>query len=108
MALPEFMWTEALVEALKDVEAARTDLFINGDADGNEITLSDLDNFVELVRKADVELVKAREEHRDREFYPYYPQSYDGEQSGYEAVTELLEAPLPTIPDDVKTGSVSH
>lgn len=108
MTLPEFMWTEGLVEALKEVEDARTDLFINGDAHGNEITLSDLDHFVELVRKADLELVKAREEHRDREFYPYYPTSYDGEQSGYEAVTELLEAPLPTAPEGVEIGSVSR
>lgn len=101
------MWTQELVDAIEAVEAARTDLFVNGDADGNEITLSDLDHFVGLVRKADAELVKAREAHRDRELYPYYPSSYDAEQDGYTAVTELLEAPLPAL-DGVEIGSVSR
>ena len=108
MAFPEFLWTQALVEALEAVEAARVDLFVNGDGDGNEISLEHLDYFIDLVRMADARLVEAREAFRDREFYPYYPESYSAEQDGYAQAAELLKAPLPVVPEGVEIDSVSR
>lgn len=108
VATPEFLWTQALVDALGAVEAARLDLFVNSDADGNEITLEDLDAYTELVRTADRELVKTREAARNQEFYPYYPESYGAEQDALNDVAALLEGPLPTVPEGVEIDSVSR
>lgn len=108
MSSPEFLWTKGLVDALEAVDAARLDLFVNGDSHGNEIGLNDLDAYAELVRVADREMVKARQAARVREFYPYYPEGFAVETDTYDVVIEMLGLPMPLVPDDVEIDSVSH
>lgn len=94
MSERKFNWTLELLEAIEDMAALRTDLFIAG------IELEQLEEFTERVRRVDLELVKARQARRDEEFYPYYPESYGAEIDAYGEVSELLGSPIPERPQE--------
>lgn len=89
MSTPRFDYTDELHEALDDFIRQRTDLVIAG------IDLETINEFVEAVRRVDAELVAARHVHRNGEFYPYFPESYQAEEDGLEDAEKLLRGPLP-------------
>jgi hypothetical protein len=94
MSERKYNLTLELLEAVEDMVALRTDLFIAG------IDLEQLEEFTERVRRVDLELVKARHARRDEEFYPYYPESYEAESEAYDEVKKLLSAPIPERPQE--------
>lgn len=89
MSDPQFEYTDELHEALDDFIQQRTDLFVAG------IDLEVVNEFVNAVRRVDAELIAARHVHRNSEFYPYYPESYQAEEDGLEDAEKLLRGPMP-------------
>jgi hypothetical protein len=86
---PQFEYTDELHEALDDFTQQRTDLVVAG------IDLERISEFVDAVRRVDAELIAARHVHRNGEFYPYYPESYQAEEDGLEDAEKLLRGPMP-------------
>ena len=87
--LPKFEETDELAEARRELTDLRIGLFADG---------LDLERFHEIVmavRKVDAEMVAAIHQHRISEFYPYFPESFQAEEDGYEAAEKLLRADPP-------------
>lgn len=89
MSLPDLEKTDELVEALRELDKLRADLFAEG------LDLEQFQEIVEAVRKVDAETVGAIHQHRIREFYPYFPESFQAEEDGYEAAEKRLRAEIP-------------
>lgn len=87
--LPGIEETDELAEARRDLMALRTDLFVNG------LELEHFHALVEAVRTLDAEIVAAVHQRRINEFYPYFPESFQAEEDGYEAAEKWLRAELP-------------
>lgn len=87
--LPELEKSEDLAEAIRDLKGLRTDFFING------LEMEHFRELVEAVRRVDAEIVSAIHERRVREMSPYYPESFQAEEDGYEAAEKWLRAALP-------------
>lgn len=87
--LPELEKSEDLAEAIRDLKGLRTDFFING------LEIEHFRELVEAVRRMDAEIVSAIHERRVREMSPYYPESFQAEEDGYEAAEKWLRAALP-------------
>lgn len=87
--LPELEKSEDLAEAIRDLKGLRTDFFING------LEIEHFRELVEAVRRVDAEIVSAIHERRVREMSPYYPESFQAEEDGYEAAEKWLRAALP-------------
>lgn len=89
MSLPEIDHDDELKEAISDLKSLRTDLFVNG------LDLEHFQSLVEAVRRVDAEIVAGIHRHRISEFYPYFPESFQAEEDGYEAAEKWLRADLP-------------
>lgn len=87
--LPEFEETEELAEARRDLVSLRTDLFING------LEMEQFRELVDAVRRMDAEIVGALHQRRISELRPYFPESFQAEEKGYEAAEKWLRAELP-------------
>jgi hypothetical protein len=87
--LPEIEETDELAEARRGLAELRTALFVNG------LDLVDFRQLVEAVRLLDAEIVAAIHRHRISELYPYFPESFQPEEDGYEAAEKWLRAELP-------------
>lgn len=89
MSLPDIEKTDELNEAIRELKELRTDLFVNG------LELEHFQELVAAVRKVDAEIVAGVHRSRITEFYPYYPESFQAEEDGYEAAEKWLRADLP-------------
>lgn len=89
MNLPGIERTDELDEAIGELKELRTSLFVNG------LDLEDFQELVAAVRKVDAEIVAGIHRHRITEFYPYFPESFQPEEDGYEAAEKWLRADLP-------------
>lgn len=87
--LPEIEETEELAEARRKLVSLRTDLFING------LEIDHFQELVDAVREMDAEIVGAIHQHRISELRPHFPESFQAEESGYEAAEKWLRAELP-------------
>lgn len=87
--LPELEKSEDLAEAIRDLKGLRTDFLFNG------LDIKRFRDLVEAVRRVDAEIVSAIHERRVREMSPYYPESFQAEEDGYEAAEKWLRAALP-------------
>lgn len=87
--LPRLEKTEELVEALRDLRSLRVDFFVEG------MNQEHFDEIVEAVRKVDAEIVGAIHQYRIDELSPYFPESFQPEENGYEAAEKWLRADLP-------------
>jgi len=87
--LPGIEETDELAEARRELVSLRTDLFING------LELEHFHELVEAVRKMDAEIVAAVHQRRINELYPYFPESFQPEEDGYEAAEKWLRCELP-------------
>ncbi len=87
--LPKLEESEDLAEAIRDLKSLRTDFFING------LDIEHFRELVDAVRQMDAAIVGAIHEHRVRELGPYYPESFQAEEDGYEAAEKWLRAELP-------------
>lgn len=81
--------SEDLAEAIQDLKSLRTDFFING------LDIEHFRELVDAVRRVDAEIVASIHGHRARELSPYYPESFQAEEDGYEAAEKWLRAELP-------------
>lgn len=91
MTGPMIRYTDELHEALVDFDAARRSLFAAG------VSVEAIEGFVAVVRRVDAETIAARHIHRNGEFYPYFPESYQAEEDGLEDAENLLRGPMPKI-----------
>lgn len=92
--LPRLEKTEELVEALRNFRRLRrSDLF------AGELEQECFDEIVEAVRKVDAEIVGAIHQRRIYELSPYFPESFQPEENGYEAAEKWLRAELPEEED---------
>lgn len=87
--LPKIEDTDELREARQELTDLRTDLVVNG------LDLEHFHQIVEAVRKMDAEIVGAIHQHRISEFYPYFPESFQAEEDGYDAAEKWLRCDLP-------------
>ncbi len=87
--LPKLEESEGLAEAIEDLKGLRTDFFVNG------LDIEHFRELVDAVRRMDAEIVGAIHEYRVREMSPYYPESFQAEEDGYEAAEKWLKADLP-------------
>lgn len=89
MSLPEIESTRELHEAIKAMEVLRADLL------GAGVEPERINELIDAVRLVDAETVAARNCFRIKECYPYYPESYQAEEDGYETAEKLLRGPIP-------------
>jgi hypothetical protein len=87
--LPGIEETEELKEAVRDLKELRTDYFVNS------LGLERFRELVDAVRRMDAEIVGAIHQYRIHEFYPYFPESFQAEEDGYEAAEKRLRGELP-------------
>lgn len=91
MSVPEVEYTDELHAALIDFERQKAN-FVAAGIDAQMVV-----EFIDVVRRADAELIAARHTHRNSEFYPYYPESFQAEEDGLEDAEKLLRSPLPEV-----------
>lgn len=87
--LPKIEDSDELDQARQELVDLRTDLVVNG------LGLEQFHQIVEAVRKLDAEIVAAVHQYRISEFYPYFPESFQAEEDGYEAAEKWLRCDLP-------------
>jgi hypothetical protein len=75
--------TEELVQAREKVDNLRQRI-LDGDP-------SEVDELIQGVREYDIAVVKARQQFRDEEFYPYYPESFTVENETYDDIVGILK-----------------
>jgi hypothetical protein len=93
MSLPKMEKTDELVDALRELEETR--LILNSFG-LDEASVSEV---IMRVRMVDAEIVAAIHRHRITELYPYFPESFQAEEGGYEAAEKRLRAEIPKEED---------
>lgn len=82
--LPGIEETDELVAARNDLMALRNEALVAG------LGMERFQKLVQAVRKMDAEIIGAIHQHRISEFYPYFPESFQAEEDGYEAAEKWM------------------
>lgn len=87
--LPKLEKSDELVEALRSLRTLRAECLVEG------MDEKHFDKIMTAVRAADAEIVAAIHEYRIGELSPYFPESFQAEEDGYEAAEKWMRAKLP-------------